>query len=253
MKKINNIRAFSINKHPLFGRGIYSEENPPKGVTQSPFYWWYKFLRLNKEYELTLKGKKTSISKSLVKDFGDLKRQNFKSWWQERVDLFAEPTLHYKMTIANNSSELAPFNNKEVINLVVPLNWTNVGIKRSFARIIDKLVPRVAKQKRGVRTELSEAKYKIGRKWSIPAFEVAYRVYVEKQKADIEAQKTGKKVYWADIAIRAKLPVAVEAGVREGQLSNKTSDIRRSLTILANRHYKRAEGYIKAAASKQFP
>ena len=56
---------------------------------------------------------------------------------------------------------------------------------------------------------------------------------------------------WADIAIRVRLPMAI--GVKEKSLSSNTSDIRRTLTILAKRHYARAEAFIKASATSKFP
>lgn len=251
MKKINNTHAFSIRKYPLFGRGIYSEDSPPEGVKKSPFYWWFKFLQLNKEYGLAIEGKKTSIAKSVVKDFGDVRKTDFKKWWQARVDLFAEPQLNYKMMIANDVSEIAPFNSEEVINIVVPLNWTNVGIKRSFARIIDKKVPKVKLGKRGIQIKSSEALFKIGRKWSIQGFENSYKVYIERQKADAEMLKGAKKVSWADIGIRVGLKGA--KGLVEGKNTHSTSDQRRVLTILTIRHYKKAEAFIKSAATNIFP
>ena len=54
-----------------------------------------------------------------------------------------------------------------------------------------------------------------------------------------------------DIAIMAKLNAAEDLKV--GQKTKFTSDHRRVLTILAKRHYKRAEGFINAAASTAFP
>ena len=262
MNKPNNTHAFSIRKHPLFGRGIYSEENPPEGVTKSPFYWWFKFLLLNKEYESALKGKKTKIAKSVVKAFGDPKKQDFKAWWQERVDLFAEPQLNYKMIVATNIDEIAPFDSGEVINLVVPLNWTNVGIKRSFARVIDRLVKKAEKDnqkvgikraKRGVNVGQSEAEFKVGRKWSPIGFQNAYNVYVEKQKANEELKQGGVKTAWADIGIRAGLAWAKKNGMKVGDKSSKASDDRRVLTIMTMRCYKQAEEYIKASATHTFP
>lgn len=254
MKKIGNSRAFSIRKYPLFGKGVYSEENPPRDVKKSPFYWWFKFLQLNKEYELAIKGKKTSIAKSVVNDFGDVRKVDFKTWWQARVDLFAEPKIEYGMMVVTKEAELAPIythKNPEVINLVVPLNWTNVGIKRRFAQIIDRLVPKVESKNRGVQTKESKAKYKIGRKWNISGFENAYKVYVEKTKADAETLKGGKKVYWADIAIRVGL--RSDAGLVEGKSDRGLHDIRETLTTQAIRHYQKAEAFIKAAATNSFP
>lgn len=256
-KSQSNTHAFSTRKHPLFGRGIYSEAAPPEGVTRSPFYWWFKFVQLSDEYQKALIGKRSTIDKQVVKDFGDVRNSDFKSWWVERVDLFAEPQLTYRMAVASNINEIAPFDDEQVINLVVPLNWTNVGIKRSFARVIDQLVPKQTKGKRakGIKLEkkevVSEAKYKIGRKWSISGFEYAYKVYLIKRDNDLLVQQGGKKLYWADIAIKAALPSYMR--YKEGKTVYNETEIRRLLTIMAKRHYTQAEAYIKSAASKSFP
>ena len=266
MKNINttakksqaSTHAFSTRKHPVFGRGgTYSEANPPEGVTRSPFYWWFKFLQLNDEYQNAVKGRKTKIPKQVIKDFGDVTKTDFKSWWKYRVHLFAEPQLNYPMRIATSIEEIAPFHDNQVINLVVPLNWTNVGIKRSFARVIDKLVPKEVRQKRvegappTKKVIKTEALYKIGRKWSITGFEHAYRVYLAKQKYDLLESQGGKKVYWADIAIEAELPRYLS--YRAGKTIYDEASIRKLLTIMAIRHYKQAEAYIKSAGSMSFP
>ena len=266
MKNINttakksqaSTHAFSTRKHPVFGRGgTYSETNPPDGVTRSPFYWWFKFLQLNDEYQNAVKGRKTKIPKQVVKDFGDVTKVDFKSWWKDRVHLFAEPQLNYPMRIATSIDEIAPFNDSQVINLVVPLNWTNVGIKRSFARIIDQKVPKEVRPKRKEgapptkKVIKTDAEYKIGRKWSITGFEYAYKIYLVKKKSDLLVAQGGKKLPWADIAEEAQLPSYIQ--YKAGKTVYNETEIRRLLTILAKRHYERAEAYIKSAVSKQFP
>ena len=257
-KSKSNTHAFSTRKHPLFGRGgTYSETNPPEGVKRSPFYWWFKFLQLNDDYQNAVKGRKTKIPKQIVRDFGDVTKTDFKSWWKDRVDLFAEPQLNYPMRIAESIEEIAPFNDKDVINLVVPLNWTNVGIKRSFARVIDRLVPKEVRPKRvegappSKKLIKTEAEYKIGRKWSISGFEYAYKIYVIKRRCDQELIKEGRKTYWADIAIEAELPSYLR--YKAGKTIYTELEIRKMLTVLAKRHYKKAEAYIQASATTTFP
>lgn len=257
-KSQSNTLAFSTRKHPLFGRGrTYSEANPPEGVIRSPFYWWFKFLQLNDDYRNAVAGKKSKISKDIVKDFGNVSKVDFKSWWQKKAHLFAEPPQNYKMIVAQTINEIAPFNDDKVINLVVPLGWTNAGIKRSFARVIDQLVPKQAKGKRvkdkALKSQqaVTEAQYKIGRKWSITGFNYAYKVYLAKQAANDRLAKGEKKTAWADIGIEAGLPLY------DRYVAGKTiyaeDDIRRILTIHAKRHFDRAESYIKAAGSRYFP
>ncbi|CAN1558378.1 hypothetical protein MCERE10_03312 [Burkholderiaceae bacterium] len=242
-------RAFATRRYPLFGRGVYSDASPPASVINSPFYWWFKFLQLNDEYAKAVAGKTSRVSRRVAKDFGDVRNTDFKSWWYAHVDLFAEPPSDYKMVVATTADELVAFGDSTAVNLVVPLTWTNVGLKRRFAEIIDKLV---AKTPAGVRAHTaSEAKYRLGRKWSTVGFQHAYDVYVARQAAQAEMAETGKKVAWADVAIRAGLPAAKR--IQRGASALDTGEARRVLTILAVRHYRQAQAFIAASTSTAFP
>jgi hypothetical protein len=72
-------------------------------------------------------------------------------------------------------------------------------------------------------------------------------------KAQHKGEVSGKyKVAWADIAILAKLNVA--DGMKVGEkITSKKSEVRRTLTILANRHQKNAIKFIKSSATATFP
>jgi hypothetical protein len=236
---------FSTHSYPTFGRERkpFDDENPPQSVIESPYYWWFMFLRLNADYKATCKAKGRGKCAELYKDFGDVHKMNFKQWWIDKAHLFAEPKKGYRMMVAKSISEVAPFDDDEVLNLVVPLTWSQRSLKKAFTTLV---LNKVEKGKKGVSLEKSEAKYPLGSKWHIEALKTAYKIYVEKNKV-----ADGERVAWADIAIRVRLPMAI--GVKEKSLSKQTSDIRRTLTILAKRHYSRAEGFIKASATSKFP
>lgn len=245
---LSRAHHFSTRSYPTFGRGRkpFDEKNPPNTVTESPYYWWFMFLRLNEDYLATCKANGQGKCAELYKDFGDVYKTNFKDWWNERVHLFAEPCKGYRMQIANTEDELAPFNSNEVINLVVPLTWSRRVLKKRFSELV---LNKLEKGKRGVSVIDSDASYKLGGKWNVDAFKCAYNVYLEKQKSLSE----GKKVPLADIAIRAKLPYAIREKAKEGICNSLTVDIRYTLTVLANRHYKRAEKFIQSAVTNSFP
>ena len=63
----------------------------------------------------------------------------------------------------------------------------------------------------------------------------------------------GKKLAWADIGMRAQLPYAKREKAIEGVRADDTVDIRATLTVLANRHYKRAHTFIESAITNSFP
>lgn len=237
------VLGFSTQSYPKFGRGVFNEASPPKTVLGSPYYWWFMFLRLNEDYKRTVEAKGNGNFSGLYKDFGDIYSVDFKTWWTEKAPLFSEKRKGFSMAIASNSEELAPFGAKDVVNLVVPLNWTQRSLKKKFTQLI---LSKLEKGKRGVSVEASTAPYRLSGKWHIEAMQHAYNVY---ELRNIEVN--GKRLPLADVAIKAGLQIAKD--MQLGKKTKLTSDMRRIATIIANRHYKRAETFIKSAASNSFP
>ena len=109
---------FSTRSYPTFGRGrrnAYDESNPPKSVTSSPYYWWFKFLQLNEHYKATCAAGGEGKCAALYADFGDIYNTDFKQWWQAHAALFAEEHSNYSLRIAKSVSELAPFDDDKVV------------------------------------------------------------------------------------------------------------------------------------------
>lgn len=244
-KAIHTRLHFSTKSHPTFGRARkpFDEQNPPKGVTDSPYYWWYMFLKLHPSYKKTCSNRGIGEFASLYADFGNVHETNFKDWWIDKVTLFSEPSNGYKMAIAKNIYEIAPFDSDVVLNLVVPLNRSQRSLKKAFSALV---LSKLEKGRRGVSVEDSLARYKLSGKWHIEALATAYKIY----KLKNEAIASGRKAYWADIAVEAKLPMY---HALKGASKKATSDIRRTLTILAKRHYDRAEQYLRSAVTHNFP
>lgn len=232
---------FSTRSYPVFGRGIYSETNPPSTVTTSPYYWWFKFLQLNEDYAACVRGESDTHAE-VAADLGDVRGIDFKTWWRTHDWLFAEEKRGYTMAVATATSELAPFNNEEVLNLVVPLTWSHRALLKRFRELV---LSRVSDQRRpGIDVQESTAKYKLQR-WNIDAMAAAYKVYTIK--------RSNPTLAWADVALRAGLEVKDMEGMRERDRRAQYKDVRRVATILAMRYDGYALGYIKAAASRSFP
>ena len=251
---------FSTHSYPVFGRGIYSEESPPSTVTNSPYYWWFKFLQLNEDYKKTVAANGEGVCAKLYADFGDIYAVDFKVWWNEHAYLFAEQRSNYVMQIATSTSELAPFDSDLVLNLVVPLTWTQRTLKKRFSELV---LSKIEKGKRGVSVDASDADYTLSGKWHIDALKNAYKVYVLRSEfnegkefeaviSTTEKRKTKRyELSWADLAIRARLSSTYN--LKEGVKSKQNSDERKIITIIAKRYYNRAECFVKAAATTSFP
>ncbi|HUV69215.1 MAG TPA: hypothetical protein VMW15_06095 [Terracidiphilus sp.] len=212
-------------------------------MLSSPYYWWFKFLQLNEDYRRTCEAQGSGECAALYSDFGDVRAIDFKSWWREHAHLFAEKREGYTMRIAGSAADLAPFESADAVNLVVPLTWTRRGLKRRFDELI---VKRVERAKRGVSVEASNAKYTLSGRWNSAAMENAYQVYRLRNQ-----MKNAKRRPLADVAIEAGLRVA--RGLELGKKGARTVEGRYEATIIASRHYKRAEKFIKNAASQSFP
>ena len=239
---------FSTSSYPKFGyKNDYDESNPPQTVTRSPYFWWFKFLQLSSDYKATCDANGNGAYSELYAQLGNVHQVDFKQWWATKAHLFAEvPKGDYKMTIARNVSHLAPFDRDDVVNLVVPLNWSQRSLKKAFNSLILKNVP---KGKRGIHTEDSTAMFVISNRWKIEALRTAYEVYKLKEQC-VE----GDRLYWADIAIKAKLPLALNDGLEKlHEVNIHTVEKRKLLTVIATRHYRRAKEYIAASLTNSFP
>lgn len=243
----NNRRAFAIKQWPRFGRGPYSDDSAPATVRSSPYFWWFRFLQLNDDYEAALNGKRNHIRRSVVKAFGPVRGVDFKTWWSGHSELFAEPHTKYRMKIATSASELVPFGDTDGLNLVVPLDWNAKALQLSFSRILNKLVKqgRVRTAPKGF--AVGDAPYKIGRKWNIAAMDMAYRIYTTRKAAE----RNGERLAWADVAIRVRLPYAI--GLKERDRALAARHKRMTITVLALRHNQRALSFIAASATNSFP
>jgi hypothetical protein len=104
----------------------------------------------------------------------------------------------------------------------------------------------VPKGQKGVSVKKSKASYRLSGKWHIEALSTAHRIYCLKQ----HYMAKGVRRTWADIAVEARLPMShsLSKGDRVGN-----ADVRRTLTILAKRHYDRAEQFIAASITNTFP
>jgi hypothetical protein len=229
---------FSTRSYPTFGRGIYSETNPPSTVTTSPYYWWFRFLQLNEDYAACAR-RESDAHVEVVSDLGDVSSIDFKTWWRAHDWLFAEEKRGYTMGVAELHADLAPFDSAEAINLVVPLTWSRRALLKRFRELV---LTRIPEQQPGIQVEGSTARYTLGR-WNIDAMAMAHKVYTTK--------RDNPNLVWADVAVRCGIKGT--EGMRERDRRAEFVDQRRQATILAVRYNGYALGYIKAAASRSFP
>ena len=245
--KVTAALTFASKMFPNTTKGVRGSS---QGVhfLDSPYYYWFKFLQLNDEYNRALAGEKTKIPNEVVKDFGQVRGIEFEDWWNEHAILFAEPISQLDMKVVKTSKDMASLTHGKAVNIVVPLDWCNQDLKKAFGVLVDSLVP---KRQEKIKLGKSQAKYRLGRKWSMKALYEAYLVMKYKQLAEIEQSVNGKKTSWADLGIKVRHSYAVREKMKIGD--TKAIDQRVTLTILTTRAYKRAQGFLNAAVTNSFP
>lgn len=169
------LRHFMGDNHPLFrtpkagARGVYP-------YTDSIYYWWYEALRRSSRYQRACRNDGRGMAK-LYAAFGNVVSNDFRSWWNQRVDgeqrgryLFAEPIS------AEHVAELSPsdiaawggsWDREEQLVIAIPRQYTLRHVKRYVGEIV--------REANGLRRKRkSRALYPIARKFNIHAMRTAF-------------------------------------------------------------------------------
>lgn len=171
MSKFNLGARHFPYKHPLFGT-----KKHPKSGNNSVYYYWWAFLKRNKDYLACCEAGGTGELAGLYADFGDVRGDDFKSWWTEGgrgVRLFAEPPTANVEVLG--SGEATP-DATEFLTLALPKNLP----KRYLLRRVKELLAKEenhpgARGKQHAR--MSKAKYQVKGQPNVAALALTLRVY----------------------------------------------------------------------------
>lgn len=232
-------------QHPTFGRGTAKKH--PDSWRRSVYYWWWAYLKRNKEYlKCCDKGGSGKLA-SLYKDFGDVRSDDFRSWWSSGdrgAVLFAnKPTLS-AVTQLNGGDVVS--SDLNVITVSVPLNYPKRFLQAQFRKILSKHHG----GRQGVQQAKSDggATYRFKGQPNIKGLERALKVYdhLEALKAKGERKPQWRVAMDLDI-------VDDEYKIHPKDTAKIAEDKRRVLTAIVGRLKKRAEESIKNVAKGQFP
>lgn len=234
-------------QHPIFGRG-----SKPLGLSyqlRSPYYWWWEFLRRNRDYAACSTAGGTGDLAGLYADFGDVSNDNFKEWWAEHgFRLFAEQAKPVKLFELDNAAAWdSGWAKDSVMVVAVPLDIPKRNLQGFFARLLKERHGGKRGRKALSDADASTARYPLHRNVSIHTLRIQLAVY----DAVLAARASDKKVTLAQIGERLKL---VPKTTRKTETEVMDAARRRSvLAATVSRHFKDAQRIVANTALGQFP
>lgn len=239
MKKIRKIppRHFPY-QHPTFGTD--KKPKTPRHWEDTVYYWWWAYLKRSEKYLKTCEsGGKGELAK-LYKDFGDVRGDSFKKWWNEGergANLFANSINADRLTLLENGEKAVVNSNRIVIS--VPLNLPQKFLVDRFR----KLVEENHKGEKGRQyAKESDATYKFSGQPNIKALRIGLKIY------DL-AKSNPELTLWE---LGLDLPQFQEE-LSQYKKDNIPFDLRRTISSTVSRYKKRVAESIQWAEKGYFP
>lgn len=245
---------FATSKVPRFVAGALHPNCGIESVEESPYFWWYQYIKLSGRSASALHGlaMQPPDEPGMATQLCYPSSLSFSEWWHLHVHLFAEPAGTASVRIARAEDELASFEHANEINLVVPLDWPISAIMSLAKSVVqqeqaERNIEGIAEFKAPAR---SQAAYRLSEKWNVNGLENAFKVYQAKNELDFE-EADKRSITWFAVGLKSGIAAARHMG--PGERDEHDYQRRKSLEDITRRHYNKAKEYIKASLTNQFP
>jgi len=237
-----------LAQHPTFGT-----KNKPRTLSyqqQSPYYWWWAYLRRNSDYLKCCESSGKGKLAKLYKDFGDVREDDFKKWWNEDErggHLFAENIDAMKLTVLDDKSHwVESWTQDEVLVIAVPLSSSKRYLQSRFARILkDKHTAKRGRTKRLL--EKSNSNYPLERNYTIESLRKTLQVY------DLYMAHKDQKPKVAMWRLGEKLRLVPSAMTTNNMTVNEKQVFRNVMGASVKRYITNAEKIIANTVLGKFP
>ena len=236
------------HKHPLFRK---SASKTGVGYTQSPYYYWWEFLRRHDGYKATcLNGGIGSFS-ALYGDFGDVHAKSFKEWWSEGdrgAKLFAEPTKPIGLgfiKVSDINLIKDEMDGGNVLLLSIPLTMDKKSILERFEKLLRKVHPR----DRGERSILdTHALYPVVSQYTILSLMKTLEAFdLNEMDPKPKLWEIGQELKLGDTLTKDEL------SMKRGGISPTVKSKQNQLSVAASKKIKAAKAIIEGVGQGVFP
>ncbi|MDG5469352.1 hypothetical protein P9J64_13570 [Deltaproteobacteria bacterium IMCC39524] len=236
--------------HPLIG----TKHKPAIQhlMERSPYYWWWDYLRRNEDYLACCDAGGTGELAWLYEDFGDVRSDDFRSWWggslQRGAKLFAEKPVEVRLEQLDSKDEWDEDWPDDIEVIAVNMSIGRRKLQQYFANFLK----REHKGKRG-RVSLgqvkSTAKYPLYGNFSQHTLRVrliTYDAYIENKKLP----KSEQVPLWK---VGENLRLVPTAMPKPNDGKYETTDKHNVMTATVSRYVREAKAIIANTAKGQFP
>lgn len=236
--------------YPLIG--TKHKPSPLRLRERSVYYWWWAYLRRNQDYLACCAAGGAGPLASLYADFGDVREDDFRSWWggkeQRGAYLFGERPNDFFIKKIDSSSDHDPAWDNDETTLVIAVNL-GIGrrkLQQTFARLLISEHP--GRRGRPAMGKVkSTARYPLYRNFAVHNLKMmlaAYDVWLENQRLPIKDRKT----QW-QLGEQIKLLPSQVTTKNDLDAVNKKN----AMSAAFNRALKNARNIIANTARGEFP
>ena len=213
----------------------------------SVFYYWWEYLRRHEGYRQTCEAGGSGEFAKLYADFGDVRSDDFWSWWKMHSHLFAEPKARQAELI--DHAELDKQENSDFIYIRIPReNPLKLTLKQVTRIVKPKLV------KRGNKKIVTQARYKVATKPLLVSLDMHLKVWDARRdnpNATFEELADMTKVHINHIVNGETLATRKLLNLSDAHVRKV---LKRRKELVVQRHIRIAEQYIENVAERgSFP
>lgn len=233
-----------------------TEAEELQAALDSPQYWWWRYLRMSKDYWWVCKQHGNTLDKDLKalwRDFGDVYRFNFDYWWRQkgRDFLLEQVKLPDVKRIDEYLDNVSP-NREKYLIVEIPLNLSERTITRKVLKLLREEKSRKIERKSSAKRQLAKLK---GIRTDI--FKKSFEVWAAYQLVKL-AKKNGSaigapfnKLTTHQIGVGFELVRNCMPKLGEGVLKGRAK--RNGMKVAVSRLVSKADALIANAEIGKFP
>jgi hypothetical protein len=225
-------------QHPTFGTD--KKPKTPRHWEDTVYYLWWSYLKRNDDYLKTCEANGRGKLSALYEDFGDVRGESFKKWWNEDgrgANLFSNPTTEDRISLLVNGEKACVDEGRLVMS--VPLSLPQKFLVDKFRKILE---THHTGQKGRQYAKFSKAKYQFQGQPNIKALQIGLKIYDQsKANPEMTLWEIGSSLPQFQVELRA---------YRKGEIP---FDLRRIISSTVCRYKKRVANSIENTAKGIFP